>query len=353
MDEEIDQVRSEATELVDRIQRLIPDTRFAVATFADYEYVDNPSDLLNIFGNLTEYGETGDYPWRLEQVFTTDAARVQAGVNQIALLHGGDEPEPYLRALDEASALDWRPTARRIIVLFGDAIPHDPDPGRDATLDTADDLDEATVLAHLQARGISVFSLQATGGAAPAFYQTMAAETGGEWYALGAAGEAVDAIGDLVEQDVAQLRQVTLRPAAGYTEWVRWEPQVFPTVEGGGQANFAVQICMPLGAASGDHSFDLAVVASGAQIAAIPVTIRGPFAWWAWLPWLLAPLLLGLLAFWWLSRARRPKQTRTPPRGKPAAGPKPPPTYVGGGPKPPSPPSGSSVTHGRDKKPPK
>lgn len=351
MAEELDEVRSEATNLVQRIQRLVPGARFAVASFADYEYVEHPDDMFDIFGNMVEFGESGDYPWRLDRSFTTDAAQVQTSVSRIEMLNGGDTPEPYLRALSEAAALDWNPAARKIVVLFGDAYPHDPDPGPDATMGTGDDLTQASVLDQVQARGISIFAIEAVGGADSAFYQAVAQETQGQWYALSDTAQAAQAIGDLVERDVAQLQQVTLQPSAGYTDWVTWQPQSFPSVQGGEQVEFDVRICLPASAARGDHHFDLAVLAAGARIGLVPVTIRTAVRWWSWLPWL-APLLLGLAPVLWLRRPRRPtrKATRAPDSGRSV-------------PRPPRSGSfavgetrskerkGSEVTHGRENKP--
>lgn len=349
MGDEIDQVRKEATALVQRIQRLVPDSRFAVATFADYEYVQYSGDLFDIFGNAVEFGDPGDYPWQLDQQFTADAGEVQAAVNRIVLLNGGDTPEPYLRALDEAAALAWRPAARRIVVLFGDSYPHEPDPGRDAALDTADDLEQDTVLRRLQERGVSVFAVQSVGGEVSDFYQSLADETGGKSYGLSDASEAANAIGDLLEQDVAQLRQLTLRPSVGYSNWVTWRPEQYAALGGGEQASFAVQICRPESAQSGDQTFDLNVIAAGATIGAVPITVLMPFQWWLWAPWLLAPLLLGLAVFWWLRRPRPKQRTRPgqPRRGVPPSGSRTPGT-IGGGPPPSDGNSGKTVTHGRD-----
>jgi len=88
----------------------------------------------------------------------------QAAINAMTLGDGEDGPEDYTRAFFESyadSAVGWRDGAQRILVHFGDNVPHDNnlnegvttgtwstggDPGRDELQGTADDLDLQTVL---------------------------------------------------------------------------------------------------------------------------------------------------------------------------------------------------------------
>lgn len=310
MSDEIAAVQQRATEIVGRVKALVPETRFAVATLADYPYVESSGGLLDMLGNLVEYGDVGDYPWRVESDFTADAGKIQTALNGIALLSGGDGPESYLRALSESRGLGWRAEARRIVILFGDSYPHDPDPGPDAKMGTADDLTQAIVVKSLQDAGVSVIGIYSTEELAD-FYKSLAAETGGQWFALTAAQQAPDAVVNLLETDVRTLRQVTLRPDAAYAPWVTWSPEVYPEVGGDTTVSWAVRICRPDDSAGGEHRFELALTASGARLYGIPVTIRSAPGLPAWLPWLGLIPLVGLLAFllW-----RVTHRAKSPPR---------------------------------------
>jgi len=76
---------------------------------------------------------------------------------------------PNLTAVHSKTYADpnvgWRSGAKKIVILFGDDIPHDPafqtgvDPGRDAEVGTADDLYFDEVVSGLRTHGITVLAL--------------------------------------------------------------------------------------------------------------------------------------------------------------------------------------------------
>jgi len=343
MNEEIAAVQQRATEIVAQVKKLVPETRFAVATLADYPYVESKGGLLDMLGNLVEYGDTGDYPWRVESDFTTDASKIQAALDKITLLSGGDAPESYLRALSESRYLKWHPDARRIVVLFGDSYPHDPDPGPDTKLGTADDLSQTKVIESLTAAGISVISIYSTPQLA-SFYESISVATGGQTFALTVADNAPEAVVNLLKADVRTLRRVMLRPDPKYASWVTATPDVYDEVRGDSTVSWAVHICYPAGATADSHQFELAVSASGSRLHGIPVSIRSPAAWPPWLPFLGLIPLAGLLVFAIWRVTRRPPSRRIVAPPKPAlrrpGSPLPPPAP----PRPPAP-SGKDIRH--------
>ena len=82
-----------------------PNSAFGVASFADYQE---------------------RMPWRLDRDITEDIDSVATAITRLRLYDGKDFAEAYSRALYEARFVGWRPGARRIIILFGDAPAHDP-----------------------------------------------------------------------------------------------------------------------------------------------------------------------------------------------------------------------------------
>ncbi|GAG34105.1 unnamed protein product, partial [marine sediment metagenome] len=142
MGDEIDEVQDQSAEIMESVRALVSDSAFGVASFVDYaEFTDSKYD--------STYGTGDDYPYRLDQDVTKDTEDIRAALNRIELLYGDDMPESYSRALWEMQFLDWRKNSKRIVILFGDAHPHDRtffdvdygvDPGRDEIEGTEDDL---------------------------------------------------------------------------------------------------------------------------------------------------------------------------------------------------------------------
>lgn len=275
MSDEIDQMKARATEIVQRVQAIVPDTVFAVATLSDYPLVTGGGSLFDILGQLISFGSGDDYPWRLDLDFTPQAARVQTAINHIGLMDGGDNPESYLRALKEVQSLTWRPRTRRIVVLFGDSYAHDPDPGPDAQMNTTDDISQANAIQGLRDAGISVLSIHSGGASAP-FFNQVSKETGGQAFELPSAAAAPEAVVDMVKRDVSILRQVTLQPDAPYRGWVSWQPALYPVVEEGKTVTWQTKICRPADQPEGTQRFELGITTSGSRIYGIPVVIAAP-----------------------------------------------------------------------------
>ncbi|KMZ60665.1 hypothetical protein ZOSMA_5802G00010 [Zostera marina] len=135
-----------ATDIVEDIQSNVPDTRFSVATVGDYSPLFTDS--------------ADKRTWLLNTDFTFSAKEIEKAAHNISLTSGGDLPEAYSRGLYEASELNWRKGAKKIVIFFGDSIDHPIDPGRDEILGTADDLNMQQVLAILKAKKITVIGIR-------------------------------------------------------------------------------------------------------------------------------------------------------------------------------------------------
>lgn len=170
------------------------DFRFAVTSLEDYPLV---------------YGDAGDYPFKIDGALSTDTAAVQTVVNGLSLGGGGDGPEAYGRAFweigqtDTEASIGFRSDALKLVINFGDNVPHDNDinqsitsppldgatgvdPGRDGVVGTADDIDfQDGALAALKAKNIRLLEVDSSGGSSIApYWQSWTATTGGAYTTL-------------------------------------------------------------------------------------------------------------------------------------------------------------------------
>lgn len=119
MQDDIDQAKASATQIVQNISSTALDYRVAIVDFRDF-----PED---------PYGEAGDYPFHDVLPFSCSASRIIDGINSLELGNGGDLPEAVysglMHAIDSESLGKWRgSTIEKHIILMGDAGPHDPEP---------------------------------------------------------------------------------------------------------------------------------------------------------------------------------------------------------------------------------
>ncbi len=120
MEDDIDRVKSDAQRIIEQVETSNTDWRIAVTTFRDYPEAP--------------YGDAGDYVARMEVDFSDDAGEISAAIHAITVAGGGDTPEAVCSALLLAIRMDWREEAQRIVILMGDAPPHDPEPNSGCTI---------------------------------------------------------------------------------------------------------------------------------------------------------------------------------------------------------------------------
>ena len=115
--------------------------------------------------------------------------------------------------------LSWRDDAKKIVILFGDNVPHDTnfdidndlvlentggDPGRDTILGTADDLDFETEVASAAAEGVHIMAVYSGTISTKYPWEYMAVETGGEYFELSEAAQIPEAIEELIESQIEE-----------------------------------------------------------------------------------------------------------------------------------------------------
>lgn len=276
MGDVIDSVQTNASFILSDINTLSGDVQFGVATYADYP--------------LEDYGADGDYPFRLETDLTSDLSTVQSGIDSASLLDGGDFGESLSFAVSQARPLSWRPNARKIIILFTDAPPHDPvfdtgiDPGPDREFNTADDLRYSEVINDLRTDNISVVAVNSFqynfglglldlllggtgdlgGSETEQALRQITRETSGIYIELDDVASLPSRIVEAVDVQVQAQNLLTVSLTnAEFNNWLIVEPQNVPYPNGGGQVDFDVTIDPGLGNTSEDlYELELQVVDS-------------------------------------------------------------------------------------------
>jgi subtilisin family serine protease len=190
MADDIDAVKAAANLITADIAAKIPDYRIAVVDFRDFNQ-PNPD------ANLPRYGWPEDYPYRTDTTFTKDAGTVAAALSLITAAGGSDGPSSsytgLMHCIDNNSLMarlggnlygasaaskgpgGWRSgNVLRVIILMGDAPPHDPEPFTNYRL--AD-----IVAAAVDGNKPKIIVPVLIGGASitAAYFQALADQTGG------------------------------------------------------------------------------------------------------------------------------------------------------------------------------
>jgi hypothetical protein len=225
MGDEIAVVKAQATSIMNSLAAQIADVQFGLISYMDYDGTYSTTAPGSTPLTYTaQYGSaaSGDYPYMLDQDITSSIPVMTAKINGLTLGWGADGPQDYTRIIHEAyndSNLHWRTDAKRILILFGDNVPHDTDfdndndstlentggdPGRDTILGTADDLDFETEVANAAANGVHVMAVYSgwAGEKYPWIY--MANMTSGGYFELSEAEQIPNAIKDLIKKQAEE-----------------------------------------------------------------------------------------------------------------------------------------------------
>lgn len=294
---ELNNLKVNATNIMTAVAGVIPDAQFGVASHMDY-----PGVFVSALAAgqacdyVAAYGQVGvDVPWKLDQSITGSNATVQTALNGLSLGSGIDLPESFSRALYETysdASVGWRAGAMRVVVAFGDDLPHDcglgtgNDPGRDGIIGTADDLEIEDVIAGMVANNVILINL--TSSTVPfiqAQWNGWAAATGGTNFVINADGtfpggvDPATAIADLIQAQVANIAALSFVPCAGFGAFAPWVEGVTGLPAGTtlpANLAFDVEVGPPAGTAPGTYVFDLCLIGDGAELGRQTVTIRVP-----------------------------------------------------------------------------
>lgn len=213
---ELARVKSEIATIISRLKTEVSpstDFRFGVVSYEDYSGFFDSHACGSSYS--ASYGSGGDAPFRITRALTSDANAVSSAVAGLVLGGGDDGPESYSRVFwelgqnDTGTTIGWRADALKLVVDFGDNIPHDTnlneniasptllfpdtgvDPGRNNAVDCGgDDIDlQDEALTALSAKGIRLLHIDSSGdsGLAP-YWQYWTSQTGGSFAAINSDG---------------------------------------------------------------------------------------------------------------------------------------------------------------------
>lgn len=114
MRDDIEAVRDNINNIIDKVRGKSETVRVAVVTYKDFPQ---------------HYGAETDYPAQVEQAFTEDINTVKDKLGKIVVSGGGDNPETVYSGLNAAfTQLKWRDGVKKVALVYGDAVPKDPEP---------------------------------------------------------------------------------------------------------------------------------------------------------------------------------------------------------------------------------
>ena len=198
MNDDIDDARRNMRQILGTLASKTSDYRVALVDYRDFQ--ESSRDIR-------------DYPSRVQLKFTSDDDRVLEAISSLELGHGGDDPETVYSGLMEAARLPWREDAKKVIIVLGDAPPHDPELYTGYTYaDVLRELDKKEIavdheasdhsaLAGWDGRNISVYAIGTSASVeAVDFFQTIADDTDGHYAEVYEAEDVGSAIIDSIEE---------------------------------------------------------------------------------------------------------------------------------------------------------
>jgi len=274
----LDMAKAKAGDIMTTLDALGVDINYGVASYMDYP------DFYSSCGYSHNYGSAGwgDYAYSLDQPITSIQTAVTTAITGLSGGNGLDIPEAYTRIMYESYAdsnIGWRTGAEKILVNFGDTVPHDcdlnegvpgktgtwttgGDPGQDEIMGTSDDLDLQTVLANMATNGIILLECH-TSGYASDYWTYWTGITGGDLYFTGSSTLVTDVVNavtaTLTIVKVYNLHLEVITP--GYDSWLESVvPASYAELDPGDIVTFDETIHVPLGTAPGVYTFTVSAV---------------------------------------------------------------------------------------------
>jgi hypothetical protein len=258
----INQAKTQATDIVNKVQAYIPNSQFAIVEFKDSS-------------DPTEYA--------VRQAMTANAAPVQAAINAMSASGGGDTPEAHNLVFHNSyspalgGAIGWRQSATPIVVVISDAEPHGAKTsGMVDCADTSTDphgYNTSAELGGMNANGRILFMVRAVATASTtlACYQDIAT--------LGAPGSQAADLGTDVGQQIVDmlnntntmvsdvhLNTVSATPSPAVASWLSFSPNNYTGVVSPATLAFTINATVPPTTPEATYTFDVEALADGTGI---------------------------------------------------------------------------------------
>lgn len=280
MDRSINQAKADATNIVNGVQGLVPDSQFAVVQFRDPDC-------------------TPEY--QLLQAMTPNATDIQTAINNIhvgASGCGGDFPEAHNLVFDKSSdaGTGWRTGSRKFVVVISDAQPHGELKTEGFTgcinesADTTDTdgigdphgLSSKTELAQMAAAKRTLLMIRQVDPQQTSTtllcYQSLAAAgfIGGQ--AVDAGGSLSTQIVNLIEAAFAEVNNLHLQVMLSNpnASWITFNPVSVGPVPAPSTQTFTLTVTVPAGTPAGTYNFKIMAVADGIGIGSQDLEIIVP-----------------------------------------------------------------------------
>lgn len=203
MEDDIAEVRANALRILDRVAASGADWRISIVTYRDHPQAP--------------YGDPGDYPSRVELNFSSDYGEITGAINGIRIGGGADFQESVYSGLHTAISQSWRPGVRKVIILMGDAPPHNPEPITGYT-------HNSVLQAAYDADPVSIYPIQIADDSDTRFaFQSLADGSSGRLFTARTADDVVDTLVYTVTS-ITEIPQLALELTPGSLAEVMTDP---------------------------------------------------------------------------------------------------------------------------------
>jgi len=305
MGQELENLKTNSVAIMNAIRGEVSDCNFGLISGEDYD-ASYPYD--QNCGYFYEYGFGSDDAYRLDMPLTGNTDAVRAAIDAMALGFGQDCPESYARRFFEAVAellgiphpeygpIGWREEAKKIILSFNDAVPHDcdwtacsgvppsgdcvsgytsgRDPGRDGLINTADDVVLMEALMELAAQNISLVDVYSGASSLKVHWDCWTERTpGGGAFKINPDGTIPGGISidsfvvDIIKSTFDTVNVLAPGVCSGETVFVASvNPPSYENVPTPGVVEFEFEFCVPEDMEPGTHCFDICYLADGGEV---------------------------------------------------------------------------------------